>query len=322
MRRSFFANAAVAAGVVLLSACGNGTQSTSDGEASSNSAMSIGSCGDLVKEVAELKDGFNWTEGPAWDPSLNRWVFSDVMGDTEYAIAPSGELTTLREKAGYPNGRALLSNGTFVVAQHDRTLNTAKGNGEGFALLFDTYEGKKLNSPNDVSVGSDDSIYFTDPPFGIQGFGPEKAESAHGFSGVFKVSNGTIQLLNKDLATPNGVAISNDQNTLYISDTGTNSIYTLDLSRFQGVPVTVEKFAELMPIDGGGESHGPDGLRVASDGSIWASGKGGINVLKSDGALTCSIPFPNHVSNLAFGGMYGKEILVTSADKVYTINLK
>ena len=121
MRRSLFANAAVAAGVVLLSACGNGTQSTSDGEASSNSAMSIGSCGDLVKEVAELKDGFNWTEGPAWDPSLNRWVFSDVMGDTEYAIASSGELTTLREKAGYPNGHALLSNGTFVVAQHDRT---------------------------------------------------------------------------------------------------------------------------------------------------------------------------------------------------------
>jgi gluconolactonase len=208
------------------------------------------------------------------------------------------------------------------VAQHDRTLNTAKGNGEGFALLFDTYEGKKLNSPNDVSVGSDDSIYFTDPPFGIQGFGPEKAESAQGFSGVFKVSNGSIQLLNKDLATPNGLAISNDQNTLYISDTGTNSIFTLDLSRFQGVPITAEKFAELKPIDGGGESHGPDGLRVATDGSIWASGKGGINVLKSDGALTCSIPFTNHVSNLAFGGMNGKKILVTSADKVYTINLK
>jgi gluconolactonase len=126
------------------------------------------------------------------------------------------------------------------VAQHDRTLATAQGNGEGFALLFDTYEGKKLNSPNDVSVGSDDSIYFTDPPFGIQGFGPEKAESALGYSGVFKVSNGTIQLLNKDLATPNGVAISNDQNTLYISDTGTNSLYTVDLSRFQGFPVTAE----------------------------------------------------------------------------------
>jgi gluconolactonase len=84
----------------------------------------------------------------------------------------------------------------------------------------------------------------------------------------------------------------------------------------------VEKFAELIPIDGGGESHGPDGLRVATDGSIWASGKGGINVLKPNGALTCSIPFPNHVSNLAFGGTNGKKILVTSADKLYTINLK
>ena len=73
---------------------------------------------------------------------------------------------------------------------------------------------------------------------------------------------------------------------------------------------------------GKSEGHGPDGLRVATDGSIWASGKGGINVVKADGALTCSIPFPNHVANLAFGGGDGKQILVTSADKVYTINLK
>ena len=284
--------------------------------------MSVGTCNDLVKTVAELKDGFKWTEGPAWDPNRNRWIFSDVLGDTEYAITPSAELTALREKAGYPNGHGLLSDGTFVVAQHDRTLDTEQGDGEGFELLYGTYENKKLNSPNDVSIGSDDSIYFTDPPFGIQGFGPQKAESALGYSGVFKVSDGQIELLNKDLATPNGIAISNDQKTLYLSDTETNSLYTLDLANFKGTPLTAEKFVELMPIEGGGEGHGPDGLRVATDGSIWASGKGGINVVQPDGALTCSIPFPKHVSNLAFGGDNGKQILVTSADKVYKINLK
>ena len=268
MRRSPLVNAAVAAGVVFLGACGSGTQPTSEGQASSISSMSVGSCGDLVKDITELKDGFKWTEGPAWDPARGRWVFSDVMGDTEYAVSPSGELTTLREKAGYPNGHARLSDGTFVVAQHDRTIDTEAGDGKGFALLYDTFEGKKLNSPNDVTVGSDDSIYFTDPPFGIQGFGPEKAESALGYSGVFKVSDGTIQLLNKDLATPNGIAISNDQSTLYISDTGTNSLYTLDLSSFQGDPIAAEKFVELLPIEGGGEGHGPDGLRVATDLSL------------------------------------------------------
>lgn len=318
MKRSLFANAALAAGVALLSACGGGTESQSN----SVSSMSVGTCNDLVKTVAELKDGFKWTEGPAWDPNRNRWVFSDVLGDTEYAITPSAELTALREKAGYPNGHGLLSDGTFVVAQHDRTLDTEQGDGEGFALLYDSYENKQLNSPNDVSIGSDDSIYFTDPPFGIQGFGPQKAESALGYSGVFKVSDGKIELLNKDLATPNGIAISNDQKTLYLSDTETNSLYTLDLANFKGAPLTAEKFVELMPIEGGGEGHGPDGLRVATDGSIWASGKGGINVVQPDGALTCSIPFPKHVSNLAFGGDNGKQILVTSADKVYKINLK
>jgi gluconolactonase len=322
-------NAAIAASVIFVGACGSKTESTSgvsqatsDSEASSISSMSVGSCGDLVKDINQLKDGFKWTEGPAWDPERGRWVLSDVMGDTEYAVSPSGELTTLREKAGYPNGHARLSDGTFVVAQHDRTINTETGDGEGFVLLHDTYEGKKLNSPNDVAVGSDDSIYFTDPPFGIQGFGPQKAESALGYSGVFKVSGGMIQLLNKDLATPNGIGISNDQSTLYISDTGTNSLYTLDLTSFQGEPIAAEKLVELLPIEGGGEGHGPDGLRVATDGSIWASGKGGINVVKGDGALSCSIPFPNHVANLAFGGEDDKQILVTSADKVYTINLK
>jgi gluconolactonase len=329
MRMSPLINAAIAASVIFVGACGSKTESTSgvsqatsDSEASNISSMSVGSCGDLVKDINQLKDGFKWTEGPAWDPERGRWVLSDVMGDTEYAVSPSGELTTLREKAGYPNGHARLSDGTFVVAQHDRTINTETGDGEGFVLLHDTYEGKKLNSPNDVAVGSDDSIYFTDPPFGIQGFGPQKAESALGYSGVFKVSGGMIQLLNKDLATPNGIGISNDQSTLYISDTGTNSLYTLDLTSFQGEPIAAEKLVELLPIEGGGEGHGPDGLRVATDGSIWASGKGGINVVKGDGALSCSIPFPNHVANLAFGGEDDKQILVTSADKLYTINLK
>ena len=126
-------NAAIAAGVVFLGACGSGTQPTSEGQASSISSMSVGSCGDLVKDITELKDGFKWTEGPAWDPARGRWVFSDVMGDTEYAVSPSGELTTLREKAGYPNGHARLSDGTFVVAQHDRTIDTEEGDGEPYS---------------------------------------------------------------------------------------------------------------------------------------------------------------------------------------------
>ena len=318
MKRSLFAKAALTASFALFSANVLSGQSFANGH-----VMSAGSCEDLVDSVALLRSGYTWTEGPAWDPARDRWIFSDVMGDTVYAITPSGYSTAIREKAGYPNGHAILSDGTFVVAQHDRTLDTVNGDGQNFELLVDTYMGDKLNSPNDVAIGNDDSIYFTDPPFGIQGFGPEKAESALGYSGIFKTNNGKTELLNNELQAPNGIGISNDQTTLYISDTYTNALYTIDLTSFNGEPVMLKKFADLRQINGGStKSHGPDGLRVSTNGSIWASGKGGINVVSPDGALTCSIPFPNHVANLAFGGENGKQILVTSADKVYTIKLK
>ena len=158
--------------------------------------------------------------------------------------------------------------------------------------------------------------------FGIQGFGPEKAESALGYAGVFRLANGSLELINNDLATPNGIAITNDQKTLIVSDTSTNSLYSIDLDSYSSDPLPAVKLVELPPIEGGGEGHGPDGLRVGSDNSIWATGKGGINVLANDGSKTCSIPFPNHVANLAFGGDNDNLILVTSADKLYTITLK
>ena len=301
---------------VLQAGCsGNQDLSKSD-------SMNIGTCESIVNSVQELKDGFKWTEGPAWDSNRGRWIFSDVMGDTEYAISPSGDLTTLRENAGFPNGRAAKNDGSFVVAQHDRTLNSVNGDGAEFALLSDSFQGNKLNSPNDVAIARDNSIFFTDPMFGIQGFGPEKADSSLGYAGVFRSNNGSLELINKQLATPNGIAITNDQKSLIVSDTGTNTLYTIDLDSYTGNPVEAVKLAELTPIEGGGEGHGPDGLRIASDNKIWATGKGGVNVLEADGTMNCAIPFPNHVSNLSFGGSDNKLVLATSADKVYKITLK
>ena len=301
---------------VLQAGCGQSQK------LSQTNGLTVGTCDDIVESVQVLKDGFKWTEGPAWDKNRGRWIFSDVMGDTEYAISPSGDLTTLRENAGFPNGHAAKNDGSFVVAQHDRTLNSVNGDGAEFALLSDSFQGNKLNSPNDVAIARDNSIFFTDPMFGIQGFGPEKADSSLGYAGVFRSNNGSLELINKQLATPNGIAITNDQKSLIVSDTGTNTLYTIDLDSYTGNPVEAVKLVELTPIEGGGEGHGPDGLRIASDNKIWATGKGGVNVLEADGTMNCAIPFPNHVSNLSFGGSDNKLVLATSADKVYKITLK
>jgi gluconolactonase len=300
----------------------NSSQSAANQELTQGNGLNLGTCSAIVDSVQVLKDGFKWTEGPAWDTNNERWIFSDVMGDTEYAISPSGDLTTLRENAGFPNGHAATNDGSFVVAQHDRTLDSVMSDGTQFTLISDSFQGNKLNSPNDVAVAQDDSIFFTDPMFGIQGFGPEKAESSLGYAGIFRMKDGSLDLINKQLSTPNGIALTNDQKSLIVSDTGSNTLYTINLDSYNGNPVEAVKLVELAPIEGGGEGHGPDGLRVSTDNKIWATGKGGINVLEADGTMNCALPFPDHVSNLSFGGSDNKLVLATSSDKVYTINLK
>lgn len=318
-------------GAILFNVCSargaSQTIKTSTNIVKSNSdrlkqQSSIGSCQGLAERVDELADGFQYTEGPAWDKRRGRWMFSDVTGDTVYGITPDGALTRIRTQAGFPNGRAFRDDGKVVVAQHDRTLNLVEGDGTNFTRLIDSYKGKKLNSPNDVSIAKDGSTYFTDPMFGIQGYGPEKAESELGYAGIYKLVNGQLSLLNKDLATPNGIAITNDQRTLIVSDTSTDQLFSIDLTSFSGKPVAATLLTTLNKLNDGGDGHGPDGLKIAADGSIWATGKGGIHVLEADGTFKCGIPFPNHVANLAFGGNNNEFILVTAGNKVYKITLR
>lgn len=148
-------------------------------------------CPAYLSGMKPLKIGFKWTEGPAWDPKAQRWIFSDLMGETEYGITASGQLTALRQPAGYPNGHALLPDGRFVVAQHDRTLGIVNGDGSGFRVIASTYMGKKLNSPNDVAVAKNGDIYFTDPTFGLEGYGPVKAAPDLSFKGCIASATAT-----------------------------------------------------------------------------------------------------------------------------------
>jgi gluconolactonase len=267
----------------------------------SASAMPSAGCPQYVSSIKPLKIGFKWTEGPAWDPSNQRWIFSDLMGQTEYGISANGTLTKLRD-AGYPNGHALLPAGNFVVAQHDRTLGTVNGDGSNFKVIASTFNGKKLNSPNDVAVAKNGDIYFTDPTFGLEGYGPVKAKPDLSFKGVYRVR---------------------DEKTLYISDTSNNAVYTLNLAEYTGKPIAAKELFVFKQIKGGHiAANASDGLRVDSKGNIWATGPGGIAVFTPAGKEICGIPFHDHVANLAPGGSQNMQILVTSADKVILMNLK
>ena len=279
-------------------------------------------CQQLVSAIKPLKVGFKWTEGPAWDPSSMRWIFSDLMGETEYSITPAGVLTTLRRPAGYPNGHALLPDGSFVVAQHDRTLGKVNADGTGYQVFAESFQGRRLNSPNDVTVASNGDVFFTDPIFGIDGFGPMKAKPELPFRGVYRYSNGTLSLISDKLEEPNGIALNPTGTMLYVSQTSNNTIYKINISSYTGSPLSATPLFTFKQIpQGHPSSRASDGLRVDSKGNIWATGPGGIGVFRPDGSNICSIPFSDHVANLAPGGNDGRSVLVTSADKLYLISL-
>lgn len=280
-------------------------------------------CPAYLSGMKPLKIGFKWTEGPAWDPKAQRWIFSDLMGETEYGITASGQLTALRQPAGYPNGHALLPDGRFVVAQHDRTLGIVNGDGSGFRVIAATFQGKKLNSPNDVAVAKNGDVYFTDPTFGLEGYGPVKAAPDLSFKGVYRLRNGNLTVINDALKIPNGIGLNPSESLLYVSDTSNNNVYTINLAEYNGKPLPAKPLFVFEQIKGGHiAANASDGLRVDRDGNIWATGPGGIGVFTAQGKPICSIPFPDHVANLAPGGANNTNILVTSADKVYLLTLR
>lgn len=283
-------------------------------------AMPASACRLLSSSPTVLKDGFKWSEGPAWLPLKERWVFSDVMGDKQFTITADGKLEDFRTPSGYANGNAVMKNGMVASAQHDRKLVELTPSGKVVGILADTYNGKKLNSPNDVAVAADGSLWFTDPPLGITGYGPKKEPQELSFQGVFRLQGKKLTVMDDSLDLPNGIGFSPNGKELYISDTKTSSIVRFNVDSRTSKLSDKTTFASLKRVPGGGKEGAADGLRVDRKGNIWASGPGGITVLSAKGKTICQIPFENHVSNMSFGGRDGRSMVITSADKLYILS--
>ncbi|RUS97638.1 hypothetical protein DSM106972_083750 [Dulcicalothrix desertica PCC 7102] len=160
---------------------------------------------DSNAKVEKLSDGFKFTEGPVWNPS-GFLLFSDIPADTIYKWAPNRKPSIFRRPAGNPNGNTLDKEGRLITAQHNRQLTRTEKNGK-ITILAERYQGKRLNSPNDIAVKSDGSIYFTDPPYGIK-----KEQEELGFYGIYRSSpDGILTLLSKEMVRPNGIAFSPDE---------------------------------------------------------------------------------------------------------------
>jgi gluconolactonase len=286
--------------------------------------------------VEKLADGFTWTEGPVWVPAFENsdgyLLFSDVPRNTIYRHTPDGELFVFRPKSGYTgfdigeyrepgsNGLALDREGRLAICEHgNRRVTRIEKNGL-VTVLADRFEGKRLNSPNDLAYRSDGSLYFTDPPFGLpQTFDDPRKELP--FSGLFRLSHdGQLTLLTRELSAPNGLAFSPDERTLYVSNA--------DPQRAIWMAYPVRDDGTLGPgrvlfdaSEWAKTKKGlPDGMKTDQHGNLFATGPGGIHIFSREGKHLGTIETGVPTGNCAWGDD-GSTLYITADTALYRVRL-
>jgi len=281
-------------------------------------------------KVEKLADGFTWVEGPIWNREGQFLLFSDIPANSVHKWQEGKGVSLFLKPSGYTgsspfagkepgsNGLTLDAAGRLVLCQHgDRRIARLEKDGRQ-TLLADRYDGKRLNSPNDLAFKSNGDLYFTDPPFGLPKAFDDPGKEM-GLQGVYRLSSdGTLMLLIKDLKAPNGIAFSPDENILYISDADpkraawwaydvkedgrvTNGRIFFDATRWRKDPF-----------------FGPDGLKVDKDGNLFGARPGGISVFAPDGTHLGSIEIGGATSNLNWGND-GSVLYITGGSAIYRI---
>lgn len=272
--------------------------------------------------VQQLATGFDWTEGPVWFGDANCLLFSDIPNDRIVRWMPEVGISTYRSPSNYANGHTRDREGRLISCEHGERRVTRTEHDGSVTVLADRFNGKRLNSPNDVVVKSDGSIWFTDPHYGImtnyEGFAGEQELPCH----VYRIdpATGALDSMLTDFECPNGLAFSPDEKRLYVAETGT--MFNADAERH----IRAFDVGEDGKLHGGDVFHvvNPgfaDGIRVDTDGNIWSSAGDGVHCLNPDGVLLGKILIPETVSNLCFGGRAKHRLFITATTSIYSIFL-
>lgn len=278
--------------------------------------------------VERLAGGFAFTEGPLWLPE-GALLFGDLPNNVIRKWTPDGAVTVVRTRSGYadadrPPGAAMGSNG-MALDRHGRLTVCEPGNRRvtrlepdgSVTVLAERYDGKRLNSPNDLVYKSDGSIYFTDPPHGLIGEdGDPRKELA--FNGIFRIVDGTVQLLSKEMHRPNGLAFSPDERYLYVANSDPRrKIWMRYDVQPDGSLAGGRIFLDLDGTDG----QEPDGMKVDRDGNLYCTGPGGVWIVAPDGTALGVIHPPREPSNCAWGDADGRTLYMTGRDEIYRVRL-
>jgi len=283
--------------------------------------------------VERIANGFTWVEGPAWDGRTKRLLFTDIPNNVVYAWSESEGVRVFLQPSGYSgrepftgpepgaNGLAFDREGRLLLCQHgDRRIARLEPDGR-LVPVADRYDGKRLNSPNDVFVAPGGDLYFTDPPFGLPKQFDDPGQEL-GFTGVYRVGrDGRLSLLSRDLTAPNGIALAPSGRTLYVSNADLkNPVWVaFDVSKDGSVGkgrVFHDGRAEVAEAAGV-----PDGMDIDRDGNLFAAGPGAVFVFAPDGTLLGRINFGIAVSNTAWGDD-GSTLYITASTGVYRMKLR
>jgi gluconolactonase len=279
--------------------------------------------------LEKLAGGFQFTEGPVWHPD-GYLLFSDPNANTIYRWSPEGSVSVFRTKSGYAgfdigryhqpgsNGLTLDPSGLLTINEHGNRRVTRLERTGKITVLADRYDGKRLNSPNDLVYRSDGALYFTDPPFGLPGTFQDSRKELP-FSGVYLVKDGKVTLLTKELSGPNGIAFSPDEKYLYVDD--------WDLQRKVLMRYPVNPDGSLGPgrvfhdFTSEREPVALDGIKVDVEGNVYVSAPGGVWILSPAGKALGRIVPPEHDANFAFGDNDSRSLYLTASTGLYRLRV-
>jgi len=290
---------------------------------------------DANEKVEKLADGFTFTEGPVWHPD-GFLLFSDPNMNMIYRFNPgNNNVTIYQSHSGYTgmdigeigqpgsNGLAIDNKGLLVVCQQGNRRVIREEKKGPVTVLADRYEGKRLNSPNDLTIKSDGTLYFTDPPYGLPGFynSPKKETD---FNGVYMVKNGKISLVATDCGGPNGIAFSPDEKYLYVTNWDIRDIHnTKTIWRYEVQPDGTLKNGKIFyDFSYSEDEEALDGMKVDFDGNLYVSAPGGLSILSPNAKLLGKITMPERPANMAWGGADGKTLYLTAHTGLYRILTK
>ena len=263
--------------------------------------------------------GTQWAEGPAWNGVGKYLVWSDIPNNIQLRwVEDDNRVTVFRNPSGFSNGNTFDFEGRQLSCEHGGRRVVRYEPSGAITVIAERFQGKRLNSPNDVAVNPDGSIWFTDPQYGIRGFYEGFQANSETKEGIYRVDpkSGQMDMISDQMSGPNGICFSPDYKKLYVADTGTGReirVWDIDGKNARNG----KRFVQLS-VPGGGPSAA-DGIRCDVDGNVWAGAAPGVQIVAASGDPIGVIRLPENCANVCFGGQRRNRLFMTASQSLYSV---